>query len=197
MPRRFQLFTRCCQPGLESMPNRRPNAASPPTDEIKAEVSDGVISDAHSKRGVYRLSNSPFTAARSGPHRVGAVTDVLYTKKVLDMAAERGMNQQAFREAMNVSTGVMTNWKGRKTIPPTQHAKVAEVLKCSLDELLGRAKPSIPAGWPFSRIHPTRFYNLSEGERMRLEGFLVDELVKIEAERRQKPQKPARRAASG
>lgn len=110
---------------------------------------------------------------------------VLLTKTALAMAEKRGMNQNAFRIALNVSAGVMTNWKRRRTIPADQHEHVAEVLKCSIDELLGRSPPTMPTEWPFKGVHPTRFYNLTAGERMRLEGLLVDEIAKIESEKQQ------------
>jgi hypothetical protein len=129
------------------------------------------------------------------------VNDVLYTKVVLEMAADRGMDQQAFREAMNVSSGVMTNWKRRKTIPPERHVQVARVLKCGLDELLGRAPPAVPKDWPFPGLHPTRLYDLSPGQRLRLQEFVIDKIVEFEAEKRLKPPPPSRfpkpRAASG
>lgn len=57
--------------------------------------------------------------------------------RALKKARDKGMNQSQFARAMDVSPQVVTNWL-RRDMPADSHAKAAEVLDCSVDELLGR-----------------------------------------------------------
>lgn len=190
MPRRFQLLTRCCQPGTESMPNSRPNAASPPAREIRTVDSDGVIGNCHLKRDVYRSSNTSFNDDVNDLFRVGAMKEVLTTKRALKMAAERGFNQTTFQNALDVTPQTFTNWKRRGTIPSQNYANVANVLKCSIDELLGRDRDPTPPGWPFPAIPPGRFYALTEGERFQVQGVMLDKIRELEDGKRGKGPRP-------
>lgn len=56
----------------------------------------------------------------------------------LRLSKSRGWNQTEFGVELGVSSAVISNWKSRG-MPADQHAHVAEVLKVSVDQLLGRA----------------------------------------------------------
>lgn len=56
--------------------------------------------------------------------------------RALTWARELGMNQSGFARALEVSPQDVTNWK-RRGMPPEHHAKAAQVVKRSVDELLG------------------------------------------------------------
>lgn len=73
---------------------------------------------------------------------------------LLAKAKERGFSRARLMEEMGVSKQRFTNWGGRG-VPPSMHAKAAQVLLCSVDELLGLATqvrngPSTTHGYPIS-----------------------------------------------
>lgn len=49
---------------------------------------------------------------------------------------ELGMNQNEFAERMGISAGRLTNWK-RRGMPPREYPKGAEIVKHTLNEVLG------------------------------------------------------------
>lgn len=61
------------------------------------------------------------------------------TERVIDRALkwaeDKGWSQTAFAERLEVSPARVTNWKARG-MPPAMHARVAEQLGCTLDELV-------------------------------------------------------------
>lgn len=65
---------------------------------------------------------------------------------------ERGWNQTEFATAMGLSPANITNWKGRRGMPPEHHEKAATILRKTVDELLGKDKKETwdpTATWPF------------------------------------------------
>lgn len=66
----------------------------------------------------------------------------LLPMRVIDLALKRadqmGMNQTQFAVRMGVSAQSVTNWKKRADMPAELHARAADVLQCSVDELLQR-----------------------------------------------------------
>lgn len=58
--------------------------------------------------------------------------------RALKIAKERhGWNQPEFAQRIGAEKQHITNWK-KRGMPPARHAKVAEVLGISVDELLGK-----------------------------------------------------------
>jgi len=65
-------------------------------------------------------------------------------------------------------------------MPRAEFYNVAKVLEWTIEELLGDGPPSPPsAEWPFPAIPPARLARLTPGQRMRLQGVLMDELDQL------------------
>lgn len=58
--------------------------------------------------------------------------------RILRWAKDLGMDQTELAKELGVSSQVITNWKKRKRIPPEHHARAAQVIHHSVDEILGR-----------------------------------------------------------
>lgn len=104
----------------------------------------------------------------------------------LEMAWPSGLADE-----INVSAQRVNNWRHRG-IPGRMHARVAEVLDWTVDQLLGKAPPNKDnePTWPFPSIPAYRFNRLSEGERLAVQGVMVDKIAEIEAERGGKRPRP-------
>lgn len=134
------------------------------------------------KRGVYRLSNTPFNRRLNFLFRV----DGMQAKqnrpidRALKRAEDKGYNQSAFAVLMDTDPQTITNWK-RRGMPPEHHEKAAEVLDWTVDELLGRKQMSIaPKDWPFPQVDVRRIGRLTEGELLQLQGIILDKVAELE-----------------
>lgn len=81
-------------------------------------------------------------------------------------------------------TGVQ-KWKATNTQPPIEVSRrLATHDGYSVEWLvsgLGEKKIAVaPADWPFDRISPSRYWHLTEGQRIAIEGKLLGEIVDIE-----------------
>lgn len=99
-----------------------------------------------------------------------------------------GMNQSGFATAMRVSAAVVSGWKKRTGIPREHFGRAAEVLKCSVDELLGLPSPRAPPDdWPFSAdVSSSMIHSLSLADRKRVEAAILDTVTELESARREK-----------
>jgi hypothetical protein len=105
----------------------------------------------------------------------------------LAKAESMGMNQSGFAKAMHVTPAVVSGWKQRGGMPAEYYERTADVLRCSIDELVGRAAPRAPpAEWPFPGISYSRIQPLEEADRMRVEAAMAQELTAQERARREK-----------
>lgn len=103
--------------------------------------------------------------------------------RALRMADERlGMGPSAFGEELGVSPQVVTNWK-RRGVPPLYHAQIAELLGCTIEELLGKPLHT-GLSWPFQNVPLARVQRLSRGDLLQLEGVMTDKLDEMEALRK-------------
>lgn len=78
-----------------------------------------------------------------------------------------------------VSTVVANAWLNGEYKPGLKVADhIARDHGSTLDELYFDKKPG--DAWPFQRISPSRYWNLTEGQRISIEGRLLGEIVDIE-----------------
>lgn len=110
----------------------------------------------------------------------------------VDRAKHLGMNKSAFAKAMLVSPQDVTNWLARG-MPPDHYQQAAEVLICSIDELVGRAPPRVESGWPFTEVTPERLQMLSPAERLHLQAAMLEEIDRLESAKREKNLRAERR----
>lgn len=76
-----------------------------------------------------------FTDFLNNPFSLGRM-ELRPIDRALRRAREKGMNQSLFAERLGVEPQHITNWK-RRGMPPEWHARVAQVLGYTVDELLG------------------------------------------------------------
>lgn len=103
-------------------------------------------------------------------------------ERALARATQLGMSQTSFADTLGLeSPQTLNNWR-RRGIPRAQYYNVAKVLDWTIEELLGDAPPSPrSAEWPFPAIPPARITRLTPGQRMRLQGVLMDELDQLDS----------------
>ena len=100
--------------------------------------------------------------------------------RALRRARSRGLNQTELANALGVDPQHITNWK-RRGMPPEYHAKSADALDWSVDELLGRdASKMLDNDWPFPEIDARRISRMTRGEILQLQGVLIDKMAEIE-----------------
>lgn len=85
--------------------------------------------------------NTPFTRFGGAASTVGAMR-MRPIDRVLLLARDRDMDQTALAAAMGVQPQHITNWK-RRGLPPAQLPLAAQVLRCSVDFLLGHEAPGV------------------------------------------------------
>lgn len=85
-----------------------------------------------------RNVNSACTNGLNNPCTLPDMTRVI--DRALARAKELGMNQTKFARALGVEPANVTNWKAREDMPAAHHAKAADVLLMSVDELVGRVQ---------------------------------------------------------
>jgi hypothetical protein len=88
-----------------------------------------------------------------------------------------GKNQTDVAAWCGVQTQAVTNWK-RRGLPAEHVPVIAENLGCSIYELLGL--PSEATDWPFPQIPPARFHRLTAGEKLQIQGVMLDKLAELE-----------------
>lgn len=110
----------------------------------------------------------------------------LQTARLIDLAAQRSQSEQDIYDGVGASRQTFQNWKRRKYVPSNWHAALAQFLHCSVEEMLGVKPMTEPKDWPFKTLHLSRVQALSPGERLQLEGILLDAIIAIETERRSK-----------
>lgn len=116
-------------------------------------------------------------------------------ERALVRAKLLGMNQTEFADALDLSSPqVFNNWR-RRGMPPAYHHKAAMLLDWSVEELLGTEAKQPQSEWPFQKIPPARITRLTEGQKMQLEGVMLDKLHDIETPSLPVPRRPRRRAS--
>lgn len=89
--------------------------------------------------------------------------------RAIEKAQQKGWNQSDLASRLGVLPQHITNWKSRG-IPPDKYVALADVLECSLDELLGRTRflsaGSPPPPWPFATIDESKVRALSPGREL-------------------------------
>jgi transcriptional regulator with XRE-family HTH domain len=102
--------------------------------------------------------------------------------RALRMAKANGWNQSRFATKLGVLPQDITNWKNRE-MPPEWHEPVANLLKCSVDELLGRVPPSKPthpaSRWPFDNIPFKDFDSLDDRYKIEIGEILEDRIRRL------------------
>jgi hypothetical protein len=94
----------------------------------------------------------------------------MWSQAVERARQSRGWNEDEFRQRVmdrDVSSAVVTNWKGGRPIPPARYPLLAEVVGISVDELIGR---------PPRVRESTVFY----GERDEQAAMLAAEITKLD-----------------
>lgn len=93
------------------------------------------------------------------------------TQRVIDralaLAKEKGLNQRQFGELLGAASANVTNWKVRD-LPSNLHAKAAEVLGVTVDQLVGNTRATAGESapnpkmltWPLRSISAERFATL-------------------------------------
>jgi DNA-binding transcriptional regulator YiaG len=131
------------------------------------------------KRRVYWLSNAAFNKGLNAPFSLACMGQ--QHERPIDRALERakalGLNQSQFAAKLLVDPQHVTNWK-RRGMPPEYHAKAAEVLNWSVDQLLGRQSPS----WPF-RIPLRELEGLEPHQLEELEEIIEDRIARFKLRR--------------
>lgn len=97
--------------------------------------------------------------------------------------AAAGREEAWLSSKTGASAQTINNWRGRGGVPCKNWVAVADAVKCSVDELLGRA----PSSWPLKRITHAQWMALSDYERGGLEQAMLVELRAIVAESGKRP----------
>ena len=102
-------------------------------------------------------------------------------------AKKLGMTKAAFARAVGVLSQDVNNWT-KRGLPADRYEKVADVLRCTIDELVGRALPLRDSdnAWPFQAIAEERFRLLTRSEKLHVEAALEEEIDRLEQARREK-----------
>lgn len=104
--------------------------------------------------------------------------------RALRMAKAKGWNQSRFAAQLGVLPQDITNWKARG-MPPEWHEPVATKLGCSVDELLGRGRPTPPthpaSRWPFGNIPFKDFDDLDDVYKAEIGEILEDRIRRLTA----------------
>lgn len=102
--------------------------------------------------------------------------------RALRMAKAKGWNQSQFAAQLGVLPQDVTNWKARG-MPPEWHEPVATKLGCSVDELLGRGRPTPPTNpasrWPFDTIPFEDFDELDISHKLEIAEILEDRIRRL------------------
>lgn len=98
-------------------------------------------------------------------------------ERALGKARDKGWNQSDLAVRLGLSPQNVTNWKSRG-VPPEKYVALADVLDCSLDELLGRLKyvtghKPATALWPFESLDESKLRNLELSDASKLEGAII------------------------
>jgi hypothetical protein len=72
----------------------------------------------------------------------------------------------------------LNNWRYHRGVPAAKHHAVAELLGWTVEQLLD--KPHEGSGWPFDSIPVNRIESLTPGQKMQIEGVLLDKLDELE-----------------
>jgi len=76
-----------------------------------------------------------------------------FGKQLLALREQRGWSQSQLAEAMGVTQGAVARWEKRSVVmSPEQIVQLAQVLKVSVQELLGEAKVATPEVVPRGRM---------------------------------------------
>lgn len=90
------------------------------------------------KRYVYSSSNDPFNIDINNAFRLLSMAE-RPIDRALRLAKAKGMNKSQFAKALDVLPQHITNWIARG-LPPEKYEDVADLLRCSVDLLLGRTE---------------------------------------------------------
>lgn len=112
-------------------------------------------------------------------------------ERALKRAEAIGLSQTDLAERLGLLPQNVNNWR-RRGMPAAQHAKVAKILGWTVEQLLGHPAASNPAEWPFPEIPLARIQKLTQGQKLRVQGVLLDELDTID----RPPEIPRRRRAA-
>jgi hypothetical protein len=129
------------------------------------------------------MSNDTFNTALNNVFRIGAMSKEhdRPIDRALRRAKELGMNKSGFAKVMGVLPQHITNWVNRG-MPAEYHEKAAEVLQWSIEELLGKAKPSKSPQviWPF-RVPYSEFMKLEAGQKREIDEIMEDRVARFRA----------------
>lgn len=146
---------------------------------------------ADDKQIVYRLSNIPCTPPVNGVFNISAAMNDV-RRKILESVEKHleshGLSWLFLRDELDLSLQQINNWKTRG-IPESWHARIAETLGVTVDELLGIDKRPLITAWPFRNIPIQRFSRLAPGDQLAAEGALLDKIIEIEGEGERKSRK--------
>lgn len=97
--------------------------------------------------------------------------------RVIRKAQEKNWSQSDLAKHLGLLPQHVSNWKSRG-VPPDRYEAIANVLDCSIDELLGRKKffadpSSIPAQWPFRKIDESKVRALDQSQLIELETIVI------------------------
>jgi hypothetical protein len=82
---------------------------------------------------------------------------------------------------LGIRVQAVSNWGNRGTVPADQWVPIADVLGCSLDELLGR-KAICP--WPLEDVTAERWAALSERHKGVAEAAMLEAIERLEGQSR-------------
>lgn len=104
--------------------------------------------------------------------------------RVLKRAKLKGWNQTELAELMDVDPQHITNWK-RRGMPTDMLQKASTVLRCSVDELIGREPNGGKQGseiWPFESSVPfDDFENLEPEQKLDIGEIVEDRVARFKA----------------
>lgn len=140
----------------------------------------------YGKRCVYGVSNTLLTMNLNSAFSIVGVAKKAPTHpgflKALKRAEQvHGVGLTGFAEDLGISRQSLNNWRARG-IPPREWPRVAAYLLWSVEELQGLSAPKkAPTEWPFPDIDPARFYRLTEGQQLQVQGVIIDKIAEFEA----------------
>jgi hypothetical protein len=98
-----------------------------------------------------------------------------------DQPAERDRPAAWLAERIGVRVQAVSNWWNRGTVPADQWLPIADVLGCSLDEMLGR---QTPCAWPLEDVSAERWAALSERHKGVAEAAMLEAIERLDGQSR-------------
>ena len=104
------------------------------------------------------------------------------TKHLADRPDDRDRPAVWLAGKLGIRVQAVSNWGNRGGVPADKWIPIADALRCSLDELLGRK--SVCAEWPLEDVTAERWEALSERHKGVAEAAMLEAIERLEGQSR-------------